>query len=205
MHLAIELLVLVGYGLFAAHAWHRHRVEGLAFFGALLYLGFVRESFVALYDLLYGFASLTFTVGDAPLIAAVIWGFSIYAAVVWTEAMGWGTAFAGETSGRAGVGFYGGTALFMAALACFYEPFLERFGMARWEAGTRTTLGVPWIALVGYPTLTVPFLGLWQELWLVLRRRFPPLPRTVLLAVALTLLALAHAWGLKALKTVLGW
>lgn|GEM_PF-5533278 len=177
------------------------------FFGALFVLGFVRESLVALYDLLYGFAPLTFSVGKAPLIAAVIWGFSIYAAVTWTEAVGWGSAFEEfeeeERRGDRSPGprFYLGAALFMIALACFYEPFLDLVGMARWEVGTRTTLGVPWIALVGYPTLTVPFLALWTGL----RRRVSGGRRWFLTFAALPVLALVHGWGLQALKDGLGW
>lgn len=162
----------------------------------------MRETLVALYDVLYGFAPLTFSVGKAPLIAAIIWGFSIYLAVVWTDGMGWGSPFgdrAGSDAPRAR--FVLGTAGFMMALACFYEPFLDLIGMARWEEGTRTTLGVPWIALVGYPTLTVLFLGL----WIAVQRRFAGVSRWLLLFVGLTVLAWVHAWGLKGLKDLLAW
>lgn len=188
-----------------AHAWRFHRGEGLAFFGALLWLGLVRETCVALYHLLYGFAPLTLMLGKAPLLAAVIWGFSIYAAGVWTEAMGWGSVLEKRPERRPGgsgsrVGLFLGAAVFMVALACFYEPFLGRLGMARWEPGTRATLGVPWIALVGYPTLTVPVLALWM--WL---RRRTGVARWAWTLAGLAVLALAHAWGLQALKDGLSW
>ena len=75
-------------------------------------------------------------------------------------------------------------------------------GMARWEPGTRSSAGLPWIALVGYPTLAVAFLWLFD----VIRRRLPrPSIRAVALLVTLPLLAVAHARGLAQLKRLLGW
>jgi hypothetical protein len=74
--------------------------------------------------------------------------------------------------------------------------------MARWEPETRMTLGVPWIALVGYPTLAIPFLLAWSAV----RRGVVGWPRRLpALAGILTLLALGHALGLAGLKTALGW
>ncbi|MCB1058405.1 MAG: hypothetical protein KDD11_23125, partial [Acidobacteria bacterium] len=93
-------------------------------------------------------------------------------------------------------------ALFMISLAGFYEPLLSRVGLARWEEGTRTTFGVPWIALVGYPTLAVTFLLLWSA---VLGRWQRAGHRVLALALTLTPLALAHAEGLHRLKHLLGW
>lgn len=89
----------------------------------------------------------------------------------------------------------------MMALAGFYEPFLKLIDMARWQEGTRTTLDVPWITLIGYPTLTVLFLLLWCRVM----RRPPGGARTALLLVGLTLLALIHAAGLQGIKDLLGW
>jgi hypothetical protein len=93
-------------------------------------------------------------------------------------------------------------ALFMLALASFYEPFLALTGMARWEDGTRTTGSVPWIALVGYPSLAVAFLALYGGITGVLRS---PGPRLLALGLAMPALGLAHAWALLALKRLLGW
>lgn len=87
MHLFIELLTLLFFLATVAHAvWLRGK-SGAGLFGALLFLGFVRENFVILREFLYGFAPLTLMLGKAPLIASIIWGYSIYLAVVWAEAM----------------------------------------------------------------------------------------------------------------------
>jgi hypothetical protein len=193
MHLFIEILTLAFFLATVAHAVYLRGREGAAFFAALLYLGFVRENVVTLRDVLYGFSPLHLMLGKAPLIASIIWGYSIYAAVIWAEAV------SGErlSSRRPSPRFLGLAALFMMALACFYEPFLKLIGMAKWQEGTRTVLDVPLIALIGYPSLTVLFLPLWS--WALCGRR------AAALAAALTVLAVVHALGLQALKDFLGW
>jgi hypothetical protein len=197
MHLFIELLTLLFFLAAVAHAvWQRGR-SGAGLFGALLFLGFVRENFVILRQVLYGFAPLTLMLGKAPLIASIIWGYSIYLAVVWAETMTGESLEERRPSGR----FLALAALFMVALAGFYEPFLKLIGMARWQPGTRTTLDVPWVALVGYPSLTVLFLLFWCRLM----HRPPGAGRTVLLPISLTVLALVHVVGLQSLKDLLRW
>lgn len=199
LHLFLELVTLVCFLAVAAHAaWLRGR-GGLGLVAALLWTGFVRENFVLLQELLYGFAPLHLQLGRAPMIAAIVWPYSIYLALVWAEVT---TGEALEGRSRPGGRLLGAVALFMMALACFYEPVLARVGMARWEEGTRATLGVPWIALAGYPTLACAALALWA--WAA--RRIPaPGRRTALLLPLLAALALAHAGGLQALKDLLGW
>jgi len=152
---------------------------------------------VILRKVLYGFEPLNLMLGKAPLIVSIIWGYSIYLAVVWAETM------TGESleERRPSPRFLTLAALFMMALACFYEPFLKLIDMARWQPGTRATLGVPWITLVGYPSLTVPFLLLWCRLM----RRPPGAARTALMLCGLTLLALVHVAGLQGLKDALRW
>lgn len=197
MHLFIELLTLLFFLATVAHAvWLRGK-SGAGLFGALLFLGFVRESFVIYREVLYGFAPLTLMLGKMPLIAAIIWGYSVYLAVVWSEVMTGESLEDRRPTGR----FLALAALFMMALAGFYEPFLKLIDMARWQPGTRTTLDVPWITLIGYPSLTVLFLLLWCRLM----RRSPGAARTALLLVGLTLVALVHAAGLQGGKDLLGW
>jgi hypothetical protein len=194
LHLFIELLTLAAFLATAAHAaWLRGR-PGAAIFGAMLLLGLVRENAVALREVLYGFAPLHLMLGKAPLIASVVWGFSIYLALVWAELM------TGEplADRRASARLLGAVSLFMIALAWFYEPFLALIEMARWQEGTRTVLDVPLIAMVGYPSLAVAFLLLWT--W-SRRRGLGPLPTLAALAV----LAVGHAFSLQALKDLLGW
>ena len=197
MHLLLELLTVAFTALSGLHAWGRRGTEGLWLFASLLVLGAVRESFVAFRDLLYGFAPLHLEVFGTPLIAAVVWAFSIYVALVWSEEVA-GPAGRGETSTVT----LALVAVLMVALACFYEPFLALTGMARWEAGTRSSGGVPWIALIGYPTLGVAFLVVYGALTRALRH---PLARGLALGVAVPALGLAHAWGLQVLKRLLGW
>lgn len=195
VHLLVETLTLLVFLVCLIHAAWRHGRTGAGFLGALLLVGFVREGYVALRDVLYGFAPLHLMLGPAPLIASVIWGLSIYAAVVWaTEVTGQGELGAPAPGPR----FYAAAALFMMALAGFYEPFLELVGMARWEPGTRATFGVPWIALVGYPSLSVAFLLTYHHLR-------APRGRRLIYPLTLVLLAVSHAWGLDALKYHLGW
>ncbi|MEM8963543.1 MAG: hypothetical protein AAGD38_18820 [Acidobacteriota bacterium] len=196
MHLFIELITLLFFLITVAHAVRHHGREGALFFATLLYLGGARETLVAVMRWLYGFAPLNLMLGPAPLIGAIIWGYSIYAAVVW----------AGGITGRSPLRDHPTAnelslaALFMITLACFYEPILELIGMAKWEDGTRRTWGIPWIALIGYPTLTVPFLWLWGRL-----RQLTGIKRFLVTAAAMTLLAAGHAAGLQWLKDGLGW
>ena len=197
MHLFIELLTLLFFLATVAHAvWLRGK-SGAGLFGALLFLGFVRENFVILREVLYGFAPLTLMLGKAPVIASIIWGYSIYLAVIWAEAMTNESLEDRRPSGR----FLTLAALFMIALACFYEPFLKLIDMARWQSGTRATLDVPWITLIGYPSLTVLFLLLWCQVM----RRPAGIARTVLLLAGLTVIALLHVIGLQGLKDLLRW
>ncbi|MDY7094060.1 MAG: hypothetical protein SX243_13915 [Acidobacteriota bacterium] len=197
MHGFIEGITALFFLLTVAHALWLRRSEGAWLMGSLLVLGAVRENFVILRQVLYGFAPLSLMLGRAPVIAAVIWGYSIYIALIWAEEVG------GEKLGeRASPRLLTLVGLFMVALVGFYEPFLELIGMARWQEGTRSTAGVPWIALIGYPALACPFLVLWS--WV--RRRFPhSRSRFLALAIALPLLALMHAEGLQRLKDWLGW
>lgn len=191
MHLFIELTTLAFFLVTVVHAGRTRGREGIVFFVALLALGLVRENAVVLWNYLYAFAPLNLMLGKAPLIAAIIWGYSIYLAVVWAETV---------SSARLGEGRPSGlllllTALFMIALAGFYEPFLETVGMSKWEEGTRRIAGVPYAALVGYPTLTAGFLLCWPVL----------LRKKVLGGALLLALALVHAVGLQALKSALDW
>ena len=197
MHLLLELLTVVFTLLAGLHAWAR-RSDGLWLFGSLLLLGAVREGFVAFRDLLYGFVPLHLEIAGTPLIAAVVWAFSIYAALCWSAEVEGPRPEAGLPAART----LGLVALFMLALACFYEPFLALTGLARWEEGTRATGGVPWIALIGYPTLAAAFLAVYGAVTARLRH---PAARLLALALAVPALGLAHAWGLQELKRLLGW
>jgi hypothetical protein len=198
MHLVLELLTVSFTALAGLHAWARRGVAGLWLFGSLLLLGAVRESFVAYRDLLYGFAPLHLEPGGTPLIAAVVWAYSIYVALAWSDEI------AGPRSSEAvpPALTLGLVSLFMVALACFYEPFLAMTGLARWEEGTRASAGVPWMALVGYPTLAVAFLVVHGAIAAAVRH---PLARLLAVAVAIPALGLGHAWGLQELKRLLGW
>lgn len=199
LHLFLELVTLVCFLAVAAHAgWVRGRA-GVGLVAALLWAGFVRENFVLLRELLYGFAPLHLQLGRAPMIAAIVWPYSIYLAVVWAEVV---TGETLEARPRLSGRFLGSVALFMMALACFYEPVLALVGMARWEDGTRATYGVPWIALVGYPSFACAALLVWG--W-VCGRVGTAGRQAALLSALLAGLALAHAWGLQALKDRLGW
>jgi len=196
MHLFIELFTLASFLAIVFHAaWSRGR-SGIALLSALFLLGLLRENAVAIRALLYDFAPLSLNLGRAPLIATIIWSFSIYAALVFGEEV------TSEPIGGSvpSVPALGAVALFMIALVGFYEPFLARIGMARWQEGTRATLGVPWIALLGYPTLAVGILLLWG--WAAGRRAAF---RLAILVPGLPALALCHAFGLQALKRWLGW
>ena len=205
MHLLLELVTVAFTALAGLHAWARRGGAGLWLFGSLLLLGWVRESFVAVRDLLYGFAPLHLVLGGTPLIAAVVWAYSIYTALCWSEEMSGRPWFAESESWRGAVPAPATLALvglFMIALACFYEPFLALTGMARWEGGTRTTAGVPWIALIGYPTLAVAFLALHGA---VIGRFRHAGARLLALGLSMPALGIGHAWALQELKRVLVW
>ncbi len=197
MVLLVELVTLGSFLVCVLHALAVKGRDGIWFFGALLGLGLVRENFVAWYRLLYEYGEFTLQAGFAPVIGAVIWGYSIYLASVWAEVV---AARGTEPPRPNSIGFLFAAALFMMALACFYEPFLQLMGMARWQEGTRSTGGVPWIALVGYPSLTVGFFLAWE--W---SRQRPSWSRLGRLTAALLSLAFVHAIGLQALKELLGW
>jgi len=199
LHLFLELFTL---GAFVATGfWARARFgrDGLWLYGFLFVLGGVRENFVILERVLYGYADLALMLGRAPAIGAVIWGFSIVAAVAATEAIR-RRPFRIDRTPRAGE--LGWVALFMLALAGFFEPFLKLVAMARWQEGTATLLDVPKIALIGYPTLAVASLLVAGS---ILGRFARPAARCVALALAAIALALGHAWGLQQLKESLGW
>lgn len=196
MELFLELTTYAFCTVVAWHAWTLRGPRGLSFLFALLVLGFVRENFVVLRDILYGYGDLL-TLGAAPILGAVIWGYSLYVAVCWTEEMTGERLDDLHPSSK----FLLLVGLFMLALVGFYEPFLDLVDMARWQDGTQTTLGMPWIALVGYPSLTVPFVVLWCRLTRIRDRAL----RWTGVALAVPLLAVAHAWGLAWLKAALGW
>lgn len=198
MLLFIEVLTLAFFVATVVHAIKTRGREGFWLMGALLALGFVRENLVAAYQILYAFAPLSLMLGLAPVIGTIIWGYSIYIAMLWAEGVGGGDLRAGRgtAAGVVGVG------LFMIALVFFYEPFLRLIGMARWEDGTRWAWGVPVIALIGYPTLAVAFVLAWR--W-VARRGFAGRRRLAALTASLLPIAFVHAFGLQALKDLLGW
>src|SRR6185503_14508274 len=188
MHFFFELLTVAFTIATGWHAWRLRGGDGVWMFGSLLVLGTLRENFVALAQWLYGFAPLRLRAGAAPMIAAVVWAFSIYAALCWVEEVRderWGVG-----DWRPSWRFLGLVALFMMALACLYEPFLALIRMARWEEGTWKVAGVPVIALLGYPSLAVAFLAAFAALGRRLRRGAPLFAG---LAVVVPLLAFAHA------------
>lgn len=210
MHLFIELVVIAAFVAAMAHAVARFGLKpGLVYAGALLWLGVAREAFVVIGDYLYGFAPLTFEIGRLPLVAALIWGFCIHAAVVFAEVVTGEslveslvpTRRYGGLELRPSAVFLVATAVFLESLACFFEPFLKLIGMARWEAGTRTLLDIPWIALVGYPTMALLFLPLFAATARAVTGR-----RLVSsLAIRVGFVGVAHAWALQGLKRALGW
>jgi hypothetical protein len=198
MILFFELFVVAGALFAGLHAWARRGAAGAWLFGSLLLLGWVRETYVVLRDLLYGFPVLDLVFAGTPVIAAVIWAFSIYVALSWSEEVGaprWRDDLPAASTLLL-------VAAFMIALACFYEPFLAHTGMARWQSGTRRTAGVPWIALIGYPTMAALHLLAYGATARWLPRAWP---RGVALALLVPALAIAHAWGLQRLKHALGW
>ncbi|MEM9558566.1 MAG: hypothetical protein AAGC60_30215 [Acidobacteriota bacterium] len=202
LHLFLELTTLLFFLVVVAHALVLRGRDGAWLMGSMLALGFVRENCVALYHWLYRFADLHLHLGAAPLITAIIWGYSIYIAICWAESV-CGEAVCGDSleTRRASPRLLAALGVFMIALVGFYEPFLELVDMAKWQDGTRRTLGVPWIALVGYPTLSVPFVAGWCHIM----RRHRGRARLAWMTVFVVTLAFGHAWGLQWLKGVLGW
>ncbi len=199
LHLFLELFTLGAF--VAAGFWARARfgADGLWLYGFLFALGGVRENFVILHRVLYGYAELSLMLGRAPAIGAIIWGFSIAAAIAATETIR-RRPFRLDRIPRAGELAW--AALFMVALAGFFEPFLALVAMARWQEGTATWLDVPKIALVGYPTLAS--LALVASGWILGRWRAAG-PRLAVFVFVTLALAIGHAWGLQRLKTLLGW
>jgi hypothetical protein len=200
MHLFIELLVLAAFVATMTHLV-RGRRDGAWLLCSFAVAGWVRESFVIVMRYLYGFAPLALVLGATPVISFVIWGFSIYAALLWAETVV-DPARLGAGERHPGGRLLAGVALFMVALAVFYEPFLKLIAMARWEAGTRATLDVPWIALVGYPSMAVLLLLVHAT---VMRRTRGVAAWVAALVAAMSTLAVAHAAALQQLKRALGW
>lgn len=199
LHLFLELFTLASFVATGWWAWRRFGRDGLWLHGFLFALGGVRENFVVLQRVLYGYADLHLLIGRAPAIGAVIWGFAIAAGIAAAEALR-REPFRPDRLPRAGE--LGWVALFLVALAGFFEPFLKTVEMARWQPGTATVLDVPKIALVGYPSFAVASLLVAGVLLGRFRR---PGPRLLSLALAVPPLALGHAWGLQRLKDALGW
>jgi hypothetical protein len=199
LHLFLELATLAAF--VATGFWLRARFgrDGVWLYGFLFVLGGVRENFVILDRVLYGYADLTLMLGRAPLIGAIIWGFSIAAAIAASEAI-LRRPFRTDRAPRADE--LALVATFLVALAGFFEPFLKQVEMARWQEGTATILDIPKIALVGYPSFAVASLAVAG--WLIGRYRATR-SRLAALGVATLPLALGHAWGLQRLKEALGW
>ena len=199
LHLFLELFTLASFLVSGWWAQRRFGRDGLWLYGFLFALGGVRENFVAFERVLYGYADLTLMLGRAPLVGAIIWGLAIVAGVAAAEAI------RGEPFSPARVpcgAELALVALFLVALAGFFEPFLKLVEMARWQPGTATVLEVPKIALVGYPTFAVASLAVGG---LLFGRCRSTGARCVALALAVPPLALGHAWGLQRLKDALGW
>ena len=204
MHLLLELIT----GLFFVACWtHAVKVRGSAggrLMVAMLTLGFVRETFVVYRKILYGYAELNLMVGLAPMIAAIIWGYSIYLAICWAESAT-GRRLEDLHRRPGALPFLLGVGLFMICLVGFYEPFLERVGMARWEEGTLRAGGVPLIALVGYPTLALPFVWIWTRMEYGSQRLIGGPKKWAIQQLPAILLALLHAGLLQILKDFLRW
>ena len=199
LHLFLEVFTLASFvatGFWARRRWGR---DGVWLYGFLFLLGVARENFVVLERVLYGYADLALMLGAAPLIGAVIWGFSIVVAMAATEAIR-GAPFALDRPPRAAELALVGLA--MIALAGFYEPFLAAVEMARWQPGTATLAAVPKIALVGYPSFAL--LSLWAVGSILGRVRRAGARVAAGLLVGIPL-AVAHAWSLQRLKEALGW
>ena len=200
MHLLLELTTVFFFFVCCLHAVRVRGALGFRLMVMLAALGFVRESFVIVREILYGYADLNLKLGFAPLIAAVIWGYSIYLAICCAESIT-GERLEELKVRALSTGWWAIIGLFMVTLVGFYEPFLELVGMARWQDGTLKTAGVPWIALVGYPTLSVPFVYLWSRVEAQLRGA----KRWGVELAFVMFLALCHASALQLLKDFLGW
>ena len=198
LKLALELITVLCFVLVTAHAVRRGRLAALLL-PSMVVLGFARENYVTLERLLYGYGDLHLHLGAAPLIGSIIWPYSIYVALCWAEHL---TGRRLEEA-RLSPALLAGVGLFMMSLVGFYEPLLERADMARWQEGTRASWGAPWIAFIGYSTLAVSFIALFQ---LILGgERRPRGGRIAAVFAAAVVLAFAHARGLQALKDLLGW
>ena len=199
LHLFLELFTLGSFVATGFWAGRRFGTDGLWLYGFFFALGALRENYVALERVLYGYADFTFMFGRAPLVGAVIWGFSIAAAIAAAEAIRREPFRIDRVPSAAELLL---VALCLVALAGFFEPFLKLVGMARWEEGTAKVLDVPKIALVGYPTFAVVSLacGGW-----ILGRYGGARARLSAFALATPVLALGHAWALGRLKDALGW
>jgi len=197
MLLFVELFALISFLLCVAHAIYFRRSLGAIYFVSTFYMGFVRENFVLIRQILYGFIRLTLILGKAPLIATIVWAYSIYVSISWAEEVG-GEKFSEKNSWK----FIALVCLFMIALAFFYEPFLKLIGMARWETGTRVFLDTPLIALVGYPTMTLLYLCLWR--W-IMTRYIRTASRLIVFLILIPPVAIFHALALQAMKTFLRW
>ncbi len=198
MHLLFQVVMIGATVLVTWNALRWRGTLGAWLMLPLLLLGALRENLVAIEHWLYGFAPLAPPAGRAPLIAAVVWAFSIAAAIEFGEVV----ARESLAPRRPSLRLLAAVALFMVALAGFYEPLLKLVDMARWETDTRSTAGVPWIALLGYPSFAVGFLLLWGT---VLDRLAATRGRIVTLAIGGAAFAACHAAGLEALKRTFGW
>ncbi len=198
LHLFLELFTVASFLACAIASMRTRGALGAWLYVTVTLLGAVRENFVIFERWLYGFADLSLMLGRAPVVSAVIWAFSIDAGVAFAERVTGEPLAPGRLSAR----FHAAVALFLIALAGFYEPFLRIVDMARWEPGTARVLDIPKIALIGYPTLAVAFLALWS--W-VLGRWSSLRARLIAFALVLPALAWTHAWGLVRLKRWLGW
>lgn len=202
MHLFLELTTILFFGICVAHAVILRGARGRRLMLMMMGLGFVRETFVVLTRYLYGYAELNLELGVTPLIAAVIWGYSIYGAICFAELVTkQDLELVIQEGARRSVRWWLAIAGFMTCLVGFYEPFLELVGMARWEDGTRKLYGAPWIACVGYPTLALSFSWLWIEI----ERRWTGTARRLMEGTMILVLGPLHGWGLQNLKDILGW
>jgi hypothetical protein len=202
VHLFIELVTLAAVAVCVLHAqWHRGAEGGWLMLSALA-MGFIREGFVVLRDYLYGYADLTLMIGRVPVIGAIIWAYCIYLGIVWAERVS-GERF-GAREGRPTARFLALIAVFLIALAGFFEPFLKLIDMARWQTGTWKVLDMPMIATIGYPSMTILFLLVWRAAMRATASS-PAAVRAAALLAALGGVSIAHVLVLQALKTAIGW
>lgn len=150
MHLFIEVFTLASFLAIVSHAtWSRGR-SGLALLSALFLLGLLRENAVAIREILYGFAPLALRLGRAPLIATIIWGFSIYAALVFAEEV------TGQPIGDSvpSVTALGAVALFMIALVGYPALAVGFLLLWGWAVRRATSLRLAILAF-GIPALAL--------------------------------------------------